>query len=124
MTVTDQIEPHMKEALNGLGLSERIARGWGSRRGRRVAPRAGAGLHACRWRLLAYASLPITEGAPEASTLIIEGCCVCPEVRSSVVAGRWVPAALGEMVRVDGGPVSSTWAAPQPAPAGRGRGSA
>lgn len=33
--------------------------------------------HTCQWRHLAYASLPITEESPDASTLMIEGCCLC-----------------------------------------------
>ena len=130
----------------GIGLLGRIGRGWGARRGPGGAPPASADPHVCQWRLLAYASLPSTADAPGASTLMIEGCCLCPTVRSAVLAGRWVPAALGELVRVDGGPVASTWEqgelsraprrgertcgsperseAPMLAPAGQGRGRA
>ena len=108
MTVTDRIEQRIEGNPRGIGLLGRIGRGWGARRGPGGAPPAVADPHDCQWRLLAYASLPSTPDAPEASTLMIEGCCLCPTVRSAVLAGRWVPAALGELVRVDGGPAAST----------------
>ena len=108
MTVTERIEQRIEDAPRGIGLLGRIGRGWGARRGPGGAPPAVADPHDCQWRLLAYASLPSTPDAPEASTLMIEGCCLCPTVRSAVLAGRWVPAALGELVRVDGGPAAST----------------
>lgn len=146
MTVPDRIEQRIESTPRGIGLLGRIGRGWGARRGPGGAPPASADPHACQWRLLGYASLPSTAGAPEVSTLMIEGCCLCPTVRSAVLAGRWVPAALGELVRVDAGPVASTpeegelsrgprrgertWESPErseepmPAPAGQGRGRA
>lgn len=36
---------------------------------------------------------------------MIEGCGLCPTVRSGVVAGRWIPDAFDALVRV-GGPAS------------------
>src|SRR3990167_937912 len=84
MTVTDRIEQRIEDAPRGIGLLGRIGRGWGARRGQGGAPPAVADPHDCQWRLLGYASLPSTEDAPEASTLMIEGCCLCPTVRSAV----------------------------------------
>jgi len=96
MAVMDRLEQRNDGAALGIG------RGWSFwRRGRRP-PQALADPHICQWRHLAYASLPITEESPEASTLMLEGCCLCPGVRSEVVAGRWVPDAFGKLVRVDG----------------------
>lgn len=117
MAVMDRLEQRNDEALLGIGLLGRIGRGWwGSRRGEDPAPQAPVAPHICQWRHLAYASLPITEESPEASTLMIEGCCLCPTVRSGVAAGRWVPGAFGELVQVGG--VASPPVSPPPPTAG------
>lgn len=102
MAVMDRLEQRNDGAPLGIGLLDRIGRAWESWRGGDRAPQALADPHTCQWRRLAYASLPTTEESPEASTLIIEGCCLCPTVRSGVVAGRWVPDAFGELVWVGG----------------------
>ncbi len=114
MAVMDRLEQRNDGAPLGIG------RGWNFwRRGRR-APQALANPHACQWRRLAYASLPVTEESPEASTLMIEGCCLCPSVRSEVVAGRWVPDAFGDLVME--GPASPAPPLPTFATAGGARG--
>ena len=123
MAVMDRLEQRNDEAPLGIGLLDRISRGWGSWRGRDRAPQALADPHTCQWRLLAYASLPITEESPGASTLMVEGCCLCPTVRSWVVAGRWVPDAFGALVRV-GGLASPAPTFPALATAGAARGRA
>jgi hypothetical protein len=120
MAVMDRLERRNDEAPLGIGLLDRIGRGWwGGRRGEEPAPQAPADPHICQWRHLAYASLPITEESPEASTLMIEGCCLCPTVRSGVVAGRWVPGAFGGLVRV-GGVASPPMSPPPPAAGAEG----
>ncbi|MBI5627274.1 MAG: hypothetical protein HY953_00015 [Candidatus Rokubacteria bacterium] len=123
MAVMDRLEQRNDEAPLGIGLLDRIGRAWGSWRGGDRAPQALADPHTCQWRHLAYASLPITEESPEASTLMIEGCCLCPTVRSGVVAGRWIPDAFGELVRV-GGLASPAPTFPALATAGAARGRA
>ncbi|MEK7445007.1 MAG: hypothetical protein AABZ70_09145 [candidate division NC10 bacterium] len=123
MAVMDRLEQRNDEAPLGIGLLDRIGRAWWPRRGGNRAPQAPADPHTCQWRHLAYASLPITEDSPEASTLMIEGCCLCPTVRSGVVAGRWVPDSFGELVRV-GGLASPAPTFPALATAGAGRGRA
>jgi len=102
MAVMDWLGQRNDGAPLGIGLLDRIGWGWDLWRGGSRAPQVLADPHTCQWRHLAYASLPITEESPEASTLVIEGCRLCPIVRSGVVAGRWVPNAFGELVRVGG----------------------
>ena len=116
MAVMDRLGAWNDEAPLGIGLLDRIGPGWWPRRGGDPAPQALADAHTCHWRHLAYASLPITEESPQASTLMIEGCSISPTVRSGVVAGRWVPGALGERVRVGG--VASSPMSPAPPTAG------
>ena len=123
MAVMDRLEQRNDEAPLGIGLLDRIGRGWGSWRGGVGAPQAPADPHTCQWRHLAYASLPITEESPETSTLMVDGCCLCPTVRSWVVAGRWVPDAFGELVRA-GGLASPAATFPALATAGAARGRA
>ena len=123
MAIMDRLEQRNGGAQRGTGLLDRIGLGWDLWRGRGRAPQTLADPHTCQWRRLAYASLPITEESPEASTLMIEGCCLCPAVRSGVVAGRWVPDAFGEMVRV-GGLASPAPAFPTLATAGAAHGRA
>lgn len=123
MAVMDRLEQRNDEAPLGIGLLDRIGRGWELWRGGGRAPQALADPHTCQWRLLAYAALPITEESPKASTLKIEGCFLCPTVRSEVVAGRWVPDAFGELVRV-GGLASPAPTFPTLATAGAARGRA
>ncbi len=123
MAIMDRLEQRNDGAPLGIGLLDRIGLGWELwRRGGR-ALRALADPHTCQWRHLAYASLPITEESPEASTLMIEGCCLCPAVRSEVVAGRWVPDAFGKLARV-GGLASPAPTFPTLATAGAARGRA
>ncbi|MBI2524998.1 MAG: hypothetical protein HYV93_03350 [Candidatus Rokubacteria bacterium] len=120
MAVMDRLEQRNGAAPLGIGLVERIGRAWrGSHREEDAAAQAPADPHRCQWRQLAYASLPITEESPGASTLMIEGCCLCPAVRSGVVAGRWVPGASGELVRV-GGVAPARMSFPPAAEAGGG----
>ena len=121
MAVMDRLGPWNDEAPLGIGLLDRIGPGWWPRRGGDPAPQALADAHTCQWRHLAYASLHLTEEYPEASTLMIEGCSICPTVRSEVVAGRWVPGASGEMVRVGGVPSIPMSPAPPTAGAESGR---
>ena len=123
MAVMDRLERRNDGAPLGVDLLDRIGRAWELWRGGGRAPQALADPHTCQWRHLAYASLPITEESPEASTLVIEGCCLCPIVRSGVVAGRWVPDASGELARV-GGQASHAPTFPTLATAGAARGRA
>jgi len=123
MGVMDRLEQRNDGAPLGIGLLDQIRRGWESWCGGGRAPQTLADPHTCQWRHLAYASLPITEKSPEASTLIIEGCYLCPALRSGVVAGRWVPDAFGELVRV-GGLASPAPTFPTLATAGAARGHA
>ncbi len=51
---------------------------------------------------------------------MIEGCGLCPTVRSGVVAGRWIPDAFDALVRV-GGPASPAPVFPTFATAGAHR---
>jgi hypothetical protein len=123
MAVVDRLEQRNDGAPLGIDLLDRIGRGWEFWRGGGRAPQAFADPHTCQWGPLAYVSLAITEESPEASTLMIEGCCLCPTVRSGVVAGRWVSGAFGQLVRV-GGLASPAPTFPTLATAGAARGRA